>query len=108
MGVALVNDKMATLKFIHQQELQKERHIANVLVSNHNKQADSLKARRGGDRIDHNESAELQRMRNQMELMQKRLNQTLVENNALKKSKHSLERMVQSITGQIVKTAAKK
>merc|ERR1719229_552284 len=107
--VALVNDKMATLKFIHQQELQKERHISNVLVSNHNKQVDSLKARRrGGDGMDdHHESAELQRMRNQMELMQKRLNQTLVENNALKKSKNSLERMVQSITGQIVKTAAK-
>merc|ERR1712242_503751 len=108
--VALVNDKMATLKFIHQQELQKERHIANVLVSNHEKQIDALKSRvRGNDhRVSDHQNVEMEQMRRQMALMTKRYQQSLVENEALKKSKQSLEQMVQSITQRIVQTASQK
>lgn len=108
--VALVNDKMATLKFIHQQELQKERHIANVLVSNHEKQIEALKARvRGNDyRVNDHQSAEMEHMRRQLEDMQRRYRESQVENQALKKSKKSLERMVQSFTQGIVQTASHK
>merc|ERR1712190_174658 len=96
--VTLVNDKMMDLKFIHQQELQKERHIANVLASNHQKQIEALKARvRGNDyRVNDHQSAEMEHMRRQLEDMQRRYRESQVENQALKKSKKSLERMVQS------------
>merc|ERR550525_1484633 len=108
--VALVNDKMATLKFIHQQELQKERHIANVLVSNHEKQIETLKDRvRGNDHRTHDhQNAELMQMRAKMQKLQADYNKTLVENQSLQKSKQSLERMVLRITEQIKQTASQK
>merc|ERR1711971_1513934 len=88
--VTLVNDKMMDLKFIHQQELQKERHIANVLASNHAKQVESLKERlrengsRGSYRHEDEEKAG---MRRQMEQLKKMLSQSMMENRALKLSK---------------------
>jgi len=108
--VALVNDKMATLKFIHQQELQKERHIANVLVSNHEKQIETLKDRiRGNDHRTHDhQNAELMQMREKMQKMQMDYKRVLVENQSLQKSKQSLERMVVRITEQIKQTASQK
>merc|ERR1719499_451887 len=108
--VALVNDKMATLKFIHQQELQKERHIANVLVSNHEKQIETLKDRvRGTDHRTHDhQNAEMMQMRAKMQKLQADYNKTLVENQSLQKSKQSLERMVVRITEQIKQTASQK
>merc|ERR1712129_17472 len=109
--VTLVNDKMMDLKFIHQQELQKERHIANVLASNHTKQVESLKERlrengsRGSYRHEDEEKAE---MRREMEQLKKMLSQSMMENRALKQSKKSLENMVVKLSSDIVQTTGKR
>merc|ERR1712087_635936 len=111
--VTLVNDKMMDLKFIHQQELQKERHIANVLASNHAKQVESLKERlrENGDRANYrhtHEDEEKAEMRREMEQLKKMLSQSMMENRALKQSKKSLENMVVKLSSDIVQTTGKR
>merc|ERR1712087_267750 len=109
--VTLVNDKMMDLKFIHQQELQKERHIANVLASNHQKQVESLKERlrqNGGRAAYRHDDEEKAEMRREMEQLKKMLSQSMMENRALKKSKKSLENMVVKLSSDIVQTTGKR
>jgi len=110
--VKMVNNKMTDLKFYHQQELQKERQIANVLVSNHKKKYEALLERSGSGHavngISNNENYEIMQMKQEMERMNKIIRQTLVENESLKKSKKNLEKMVMKLSSDIVQTANKR
>merc|ERR1712039_463052 len=68
--VKMVNNKMTDLKFYHQQELQKERQIANVLVENHRKKYEALLERTGHSanaNVSHSENYEMAQMKQQME-----------------------------------------
>merc|ERR1712228_664707 len=108
--VKMVNNKMTDLKFYHQQELQKERQIANVLVSNHEKKYQAL-LERSGNAVNgsaNNENYEMMQMKQQMERMKEIMRKTLVENESLKKSKKNLEKMVMKLSSDIVQTANKR
>merc|ERR1712045_1108168 len=91
--VKLVNDKLRDLKFIHQQELQKERQIANVLVTNHQKQIETLKERQQmmqPNNTDNNNNYQLVQMQQEMDQLKK------------------LEKIVVKLSSNIVQTANKK
>eukprot|EP01083_Nonionella_stella_P166938 559723_1 len=106
--VKVVNEKMRDLKYMHQQELQKERQIANVLVENQKKQMESWKDRHAsGGQVDNNDYRVMQ-MQQQMEKLKKMYKQSLMENDALRKSKQKLEKMVVKLSSNIVQTARKK
>merc|ERR1712228_578526 len=106
--VKMVNNKMTDLKFYHQQELQKERQIANVLVSNHEKKYQALLERSGVGGGGDQQSYEMMQMKQQMERMKKMMRKTMVENDSLKKSKKNLEKMVMKLSSDIVQTANKR
>jgi len=107
--VKMVNNKMTDLKFYHQQELQKERQIANVLVENHKNKYQALLDRSGGGGGgDQQQSYEMMQMKQQMERMKEMMRKTLVENDSLKKSKKNLEKMVMKLSSDIVQTANKR
>merc|ERR1712154_638538 len=110
--VKLVNDKMRDLKYIHQQELQKERQIANVLVANHQKQMEALQERQGTAPPTNNKSQQsnqqMMQMKQQMEELKKMYRKSLMENEQLKQSKKKLEKLVVKLSSDIVQTANKK
>merc|ERR1712113_1194487 len=87
--VKLVNDKLRDLKFIHQQELQKERQIANVLVTNHQKQIETLKERQQMMQPNNN-NYQLVQMQQEMDQLKKLYQQSLMENESLKKIKEEI------------------
>merc|ERR1712228_919873 len=110
--VKMVNNKMTDLKFYHQQELQKERQIANVLVENHKNKYQALLDRSGyaanGGGGGDQRSYEMMQMKQQMERMKEMMRKILVENDSLKKSKKNLEKMVMKLSSDIVQTANKR
>merc|ERR1711950_98841 len=78
--MGLVNDKLRDLKFIHQQELQKERQIANVLVTNHQKQIETLKERQQmmqPNNTNNNNNYQLVQMQQEMDQLKKLYQQSL-------------------------------
>ena len=123
--VRLVNDRMRDLKFIHQQELQKERQIANVLVKNHKKEINALKQRQrrqqfvdekqdddnnnnGYNNNNNNNNYQFQQMQQEMEKLKKMYQKSLMENESLRKSKKKLEKIVVKLSSDIVQTVNKK
>jgi len=110
--VKMVNEKMTDLKYYHQQELQKERQIANVLVANEKKKYEALLERTGAmsnqNRMNNQQNYEMMQMRQQIERMKQIMSKTLAENDSLKKSKKSLEKMVMKLSTDIVQTANKR
>merc|ERR1712048_950061 len=81
------------LKFIHQQELQKERQIANVLVTNHQKQIETLKERQQmmqPNNTNNNNNYQLVQMQQEMDQLKKLYQQSLMENESLQKIKEEI------------------
>mmetsp|Transcript_54858 Transcript_54858/g.91022 ORF Transcript_54858/g.91022 Transcript_54858/m.91022 type:complete len:912 (+) Transcript_54858:169-2904(+) len=106
----VVSEKMNTLRFIHQQELQKERQIVNVLVQNHKQQIQALKLRQSPAENDSQNPYQQQflQMQQEMQHMRSLYKKAMVENESLKKSHKNLQEVVYKLSSDIVKTANRK